>query len=77
MFSLLPMSLWYSAESQARGTGIKYHFLQIFITNSIEFLKNLIRKNSIDGIKGLLNRKTKSVKNLSLLAFVPTFPNFV
>ena len=50
MFSLLPMSLWCSAgtsDSKARGSGFKYHFLQIFIPNSVEFLQNVIKKTSI------------------------------
>ena len=42
MFSLLPVSLWHSAStpaSEARGRGFKYHFLQIFIINSIKFYR--------------------------------------
>ena len=42
MFSLLPVSLWhpaYTSDSQARGSGFKYHFLQIFILNSVEFYR--------------------------------------
>ena len=45
------MSMWCSArasDSSARGSGFKYQFLQIFILNSVEFLQNLIRKNSIE-----------------------------
>ena len=51
MFSLLPVSLWRPAstsESEARGSGFKYHFLQIFILNSVEFYRISLEKNSND-----------------------------
>ena len=51
MFSLLPMSLWHSAstsDSQARGSGFKYHFLQIFILNSVEFYRISLGKTRLE-----------------------------
>ena len=42
-----------TSDSQAWDSGSKYQFLQIFIVNSVEFLQNLIRKNSIANKKVL------------------------
>ena len=52
MFSLLPMCLWCSAstsDSYVRGSWFQSHFFQFF-KNFVEFLWNLIRKNSIEDI---------------------------
>ena len=54
MFPLLPVSLWHPANtsgSQARGSGFKYHFLQIFILNPVEFYRISLGKTLLAGFK--------------------------
>ena len=54
MFSLLPVSSCCCAsmsESLVRGSGFKYHLLQIFVMNSVEFLQNFIRKTRFEVLR--------------------------
>ena len=54
MVPLLPVSLWCPANtSDLRGSGFKYHFLQIFILNSVEFYRISFRVAMAQGKQGI------------------------
>ena len=66
MFSQLPVSLWHPAsisDSKARGSGFKYHFLQIFILNSVEFYRISSGKSRMIPLNVAYNLKSTIQEN--------------